>query len=54
MVYFVVRSYDKKVHVLSLNELEYLIVSGIGSIDLPIFSDGTDDKYETFCSIKVK
>ena len=34
-------------NVLSLNELYYLLVSGAGSIELPIFSDATDDEYET-------
>ena len=35
-------------NVLILNEPYYLLVSGAGSIELPIFSDAnTDDEYET-------
>ena len=37
----------QKTDFLSLNELYYLLVSGAGSIELPIFSDATDDEYET-------
>ena len=50
-VHSVVWSYDKKVGVLSLNELNYLLVSVAGSIDLPIFSEATDDEFEATISI---
>ena len=32
----------------------HLLVFGAGSIELPIFSDATDDEYETFWSINMK